>query len=156
MKLLFKLSLVFVSVFILTSCNSTDSKAERLFKDVFDYAMQKSGENAKLKYHEIIYSAPNDSLSIIEFTSSVEGIGTETMYFAYVVSDEDYWVMLMNNPVENAKTLRNNLNSISNTSNKENDEKLLYSAIRLNCSMKYYGGGGKTVKDTEAMLKEEK
>lgn len=145
------LLLVFTIALILTACNSTDSKAEKLFMDVFNYTVNETGKDIKLKHHEIIYSAPNDSLSVIEFTSSVAGIGTETMYFAYVVAHdgEDYWVMLTNNPVENMK----DLNSISKTSNKEKSEKLLYSTIRAICSLKYADGGGKTVKDTKAMLK---
>ena len=157
-NLLFTLSFSLLVLF--SSCTpSTDDKANRLFSDVFKYMQEKSDVKIDLKHHKIIYSAPNDSLSVIEFTSSVAGIGTETMYFAYVVedNDEDYWVMLMNNPVDNAKSFSNSLKSILGTSDNENDddEKLLYSTIRLNCSMKYHSGGGHKVKDTETNLKKE-
>lgn len=156
-KLLPILSFALGTLFV--SCNhSTDYKAERLFSKVFAYMQNGADTKVDLKHHEIIYSAPNDSLSVIEFTSSIAGIGTETMYFAYVVADDgdDYWVMLMNNPLDNAKEFNNNLlNSILKSPNKNKiDENLLYSAIRLNCSMKFYDGGGKRVKDTEKMIEE--
>ena len=101
-------------------------------------AKESEGE-VTLKHHEIVYRAANDSLSIVEFTSSVDGWVTETMYFAYVVADDgdDYWVLLENNPVNNAMKFNDNINSITSRTTKEPNDELIYSTIRLNCSLKY-------------------
>lgn len=154
------LVLFVVSFSILSSCHrSVDSKAEKLFTDFMEFMNESCGSEIDIKNYKIIYTAPNDSLAVIEF-ESVEGEpkAREKYYFTYVVDDTEdnnYWVSARNNPVEQAKEFIRSTDKIFNKDGKPCNisDADIYPAVKLSASGARYSGNAMTEKDSYNMIK---
>lgn len=158
MKQLISSLFVFLLLTLASCHNSVNSKAEKLFTDFMEFMNQSCGSEIDLKNYKIIYTAPNDSLAVIEFTS-LEGNpkAKVTHYMTYVVSDtedDNYWVTTRANPVKEARDHLRSIDKIfNNGKSSEVSDADITPIIELSAAGALYSGNAMTVKDSYDMIK---